>query len=86
MPLFMCSKCGGVDNTALGDFWSRRKEPLCAECSPRTGEWHGRWPKKSAEGYLVDPDGYLYTQKEVDGHFKSRGPFRPVTLPSPPTE
>lgn len=46
MPLFNCSKCGVVENTALGAYWleKARGEPtLCSECS--TGKWHGTFSK-----------------------------------------
>lgn len=42
MPLFDCSQCGTVDNTALTDYWTRvrdKQPPLCSACL--TGEWHG---------------------------------------------
>lgn len=44
MPLFICAKCGCVDNTALTTYWSRKMvpyseelkeyegKPLCSEC------------------------------------------------------
>jgi hypothetical protein len=58
MPLFMCRKCGCVENTALGDYWLQnlqahkaRKplEALCSACLPgRT--WHGEFDRKSADG------------------------------------
>jgi len=47
MPLFTCSGCGAVENTALGDYWNARREgrPVrCSECA--TGAWHGRFPKR----------------------------------------
>ena len=31
MPLFVCEKCGCVENTALGKYWAE-KERLCSEC------------------------------------------------------
>lgn len=43
MPLFVCDKCGCVDNTALGRYWSKdmdiwgednRGLALCTECAP----------------------------------------------------
>jgi hypothetical protein len=46
MPLFNCSRCGVVENTALGAYWNERRknEPvLCSECA--TGEWHGKFSK-----------------------------------------
>jgi hypothetical protein len=47
MPLFNCSKCGAVENTALGAYWWNRrkgKPVLCSECD--TGKWHGMFPKR----------------------------------------
>jgi hypothetical protein len=58
MPLFECSRCKGVDNTALGSFWqyhSKGVPPLCVECE--TGTWHGVFPKKTAEERGLVPDG-----------------------------
>ena len=49
MPEFICKRCGCVDNTACGDFWTqfmKTKDPhecLCTECS--TGTWHGKFLK-----------------------------------------
>ena len=60
MPLFKCSGCGTVENTALakGGYWSRHsldgKEPLCSECM--TGVWHGQFPKEPAEPPRWIPD------------------------------
>ena len=49
MPLYKCAKCGCVENTALGLYWTReimikdydwtgleeyRGKPLCSECAP----------------------------------------------------
>ena len=43
MPLFRCEKCGCIENTALGHFWSRSiqdfkgtefEKALCSECTP----------------------------------------------------
>ncbi len=46
MPLFVCDKCGCVDNTAYGRYWTKDitnmwdKEneglALCTECAPTT--------------------------------------------------
>jgi len=75
MPLFKCSKCGAVENTALGAYWAQkcRGEPvLCSECD--TGTWHGQFPKESAEGYVEDEQGHLYRPEEVapGGYFYGR--------------
>lgn len=54
MPLFNCTKCGAVENTALSGYWSAYYgrdpsvpfQPLCSKCDPDIGEWHGRFPRK----------------------------------------
>ena len=62
MPLFCCQKCGCIENTALGQYWTS-EEKLCSECA--TGEWHDAFPKKSAIGMLVDQNGFLWSEEEV---------------------
>lgn len=52
MPLFECTKCGAVENTALCNFWLTRPA-ICSECDPEIGQWHGRFPKKSVAVYLA---------------------------------
>lgn len=52
MPLFECSKCGAADNTAVGNFWSfhmDKQPPLCSECDPEIGKWHGLFEKQPAK-------------------------------------
>lgn len=67
MPLFMCSKCGCVENTALSHYWQAGKVgALCSECDPAIGQWHGRFPKRSAAGMLVDQNGHLWSREAVD--------------------
>lgn len=48
MPCFICTKCGCIENTALGHYWGRNRtdflpnalpeelvgKPLCSECVP----------------------------------------------------
>ncbi len=60
MGLYRCTKCGCVENTALGHFHAAKLdgEPvLCSEC--HTGTWHGEFPKRTPEeaGYVVDGRG-----------------------------
>jgi hypothetical protein len=67
MPLYRCTMCGCFDNTGLTDFWVRhlRQLPaLCSDCSPGL-RWHGRWPKTSAVGMLVDGRGFLWRPQEL---------------------
>lgn len=50
MPLFNCSHCGAIENTALGAYWYNRakgRPVLCSECD--TGTWHGKFPKETGE-------------------------------------
>lgn len=57
MPLFICSKCGCIENTALITYWYRKNlryangleeyqdKPLCSECGMPSGKLMipGRW-------------------------------------------
>lgn len=46
MPAFACDVCNGIDNTALGHWWTRntlefkdaslKGKALCSECAPTT--------------------------------------------------
>jgi hypothetical protein len=66
MPIFTCSKCGVVDNTAVSGYWSRVHmdglDALCSQCNPEIGKWHGRFERKTPEefGVVSGPDGFLY--------------------------
>lgn len=66
MSLYQCPKCGVVENTAVGLFWTSRKEPLCSQCD--TGKWHGLFPREDAAkaGYFKDANGYIYHPDSVD--------------------
>jgi hypothetical protein len=67
MSLFQCTACGGIDNTALGNFWTRQRERLpwlCAACDPDMQAWHGHFPQQSAVGYWVDAGGHLWQTPE----------------------
>lgn len=47
MPLYICTKCGVIDNTATGgNYWweDNKKKVLCCECY--TGKWHGLFKKE----------------------------------------
>lgn len=48
MSIYVCEKCGTIDNTAVGGYWKngRNHEPKqCSECN--TGKWHGEFPKRN---------------------------------------
>lgn len=85
MPLFKCSKCGAIENTALGNYWieSRNKKPvLCSECGPE-GKWHGKFEKRDADaaGFIQGDDGYYYKPEELQpgGYFYPR--VKPMRSP-----
>jgi hypothetical protein len=93
MPLFMCTKCGSVENTALSRYWQtemeayergRKHDPLCSACDPEIAAWHGQFERKSAAGYFQTGRGHLYTEAETTGRAKHMGPFKPVVLDLPP--
>ncbi len=54
MSIYICEKCGCIENTSLGGYWKNclRKEPkACSECN--TGEWHNEFEKKYWTEYGV---------------------------------
>ena len=61
MSLYICSKCGCVENTAASNFWNRGDGPaLCSECDPEIGRWHGMFEKRRPEeAAIVDRSGEL---------------------------
>lgn len=67
MPIFKCTKCGCIENTALSGYWYKGSKPeLCSECDPRTGRWHGAFEKRPATGMKLGNDGFLYSQADID--------------------
>lgn len=55
MPLFECSQCHTVENTACCNYWVRvhleKEPPLCSECDPDIGKWHGLFPRATVTEY-----------------------------------
>lgn len=91
MPLFMCRKCGSVENTALSNYWTtemeayragKRHEPLCSACDPEIGAWHGQFERRLATDYVQNRSKHLYTKAEAEDRAKHMGPFTPVVLPA----
>jgi len=72
MPLFQCSNCGAVENTALSRYWNRRgdEDPFCSPCDPNVNGWHGI-EKRDAfkDGYWLGNDGFLYTQEDINSGY-----------------
>jgi hypothetical protein len=86
MPLYRCSECGCVENTALGGYWmqgskardaGQEHKPLCSACDPEIGKWHGQFPQKQADGYVTDRRGFIYTPAEAET-LPHMGPFTPI--------
>lgn len=47
MSLFICDKCGAIENTSLGYYWIPKKDNkpvLCSECF--RGKWHNKFKKE----------------------------------------
>jgi len=69
MPLFSCSKCNCVEETALCRYWGarlRQTAVLCSACDPTIGKWHGEFPRESADGFVNDRDGFLLDKRAVE--------------------
>ena len=69
MPLFPCSKCNCVEDTALCHYWSarlRQTSAVCSACDPAIGKWHGEFPKQSAQGWIGDRSGFLLDKRDVE--------------------
>ena len=78
MPLFICDKCGGRDNTATGFYWMRRKtqeyfgddyengQALCAKCTPAFSVDTLKKHQESGE-LLPDKSILLGAYEERDG-------------------
>jgi hypothetical protein len=60
-----------MENTALSNYWVRKvvngkkTPPLCTECDPEIGKWHGSFSKRPATGSLLGDDGFLYADENV---------------------
>ena len=61
MPLFVCSECHIVDNTALSKYWWWRHyndlPPLCTQCAG--GEWHNHFDRVEWKDW-PNPAGVQY--------------------------
>lgn len=81
MPLFECTKCGCVENTACCNYWSRKidkKPALCSACDPDIGKWHGNFEQRPATGMLIDQGGCLWPSVEgLPAHYRIVGKVEP---------
>jgi hypothetical protein len=75
MSLFMCEKCGCVENTATSNYWTDKyskppKPLLCSECDPELKVWHGLFEKRAVSGMQIGEDGFLYSADCQPSHTK----------------
>jgi len=56
MPLFKCSRCGSLENSALtmGSWSNPPDKMLCSFCT--TGKWHGMFPRQTPEEAGYEPE------------------------------
>lgn len=91
MPLFVCDKCNGIDNTACGgNYWDRlvkddgNKETsrmiLCCECY--TGRWHEQFTKRIFDPTTANPANYCYIPAKLKKLALKPRPYRVVFLPN----
>lgn len=59
MPLFVCSICHCVDNTATSNYWldvgglhRAKRPPRCAQCDPEIGQWHDKFQRMDYQDWL----------------------------------
>jgi hypothetical protein len=94
MPLFRCASCGSVENTALSNYWMLGHDgewfaiaapPLCSACDPKIGEWHGAFPRRSADSMLLGADGFLYEseRRRAIHHTRILGLVSELLAPAP---
>lgn len=66
MSVYICERCGAIENTAAGGYWKNclEHEPKqCSECN--FGKWHGKFQKKHWTDYGVEK--LLELEKRKDG-------------------
>lgn len=54
MSVYICEKCGCIENTALGGYWrnvANKESKMCSECN--TGKWHNKFEKHHWTKYGV---------------------------------
>lgn len=89
MPLYRCTKCDVIENTALGGYWMQqmaahkagvKHEPLCSQCDPAIRQWHDKFPRQAiTPDYVQTQQGYLYRNDEAERN-PHMGPFAPVDV------
>lgn len=66
MSIYICEKCGAIENTATGGYWENHIEHEPKKCSQCNFEkWHGKFLKKHWTNYGVEK--LLELEKRKDG-------------------
>jgi hypothetical protein len=69
MSFFECSRCHCVEDTALCRYWLNRLHQtpvLCSACDPKIARWHDQFQRESAEHWVSDNRGFVFSRKEVE--------------------
>ena len=82
MSIYICEKCGTIENTALGGYWGNlldKKPKMCSKCN--FGKWHGNFTEEHWSEYGIDT--LLEWERRGDGsminateYFKKIGEFK----------
>ena len=67
MSIYICEKCGCLENTATSNYWVNKlnkRALFCSECD--TGEWHNKFPKKHWSEYGIQ--ALLEEEKKNNGN------------------
>ncbi len=68
MPLFECTGCHCVENTAVCNFWTSAGggKALCSECDPAIGRWHLKFEKRpAADVRAKNPEEFKMTDQYI---------------------
>lgn len=82
MPLFVCDKCGAIENTALGHYWSRSAfkykdsslngKALCSECAPLYFESGQRISSNTGKWHGKFPKEFYDPEKHKDSELLNK--------------
>jgi hypothetical protein len=66
MSLYICEKCGTIENTALSSYWWK-KEKLCSQCDPQIAKWHGVFKRnKFDKEKQILVDGFVISKQDFN--------------------
>lgn len=68
MSIYICIKCGSIENTAVGGYYQNLRAGIpvmCSECN--TGKWHKVFEKKFWNDASYGVDKLLALEEQHDG-------------------